>query len=115
MSVCSGLIIHSRVVPIKIAVGFIIIIGIFDNEFEWFCESSLCFIEIKLLLNIIRKEYDAVIPTEEIIMNVSMHSSFDEINFSIIISFEKYPDVKGRPISVILVILNVDKINGILK
>lgn len=63
---------------------------------------------------IIRNEYEAVIPIEEIINSVNKHSSFDEINFSIIISFEKYPEVNGSPISVMFVILKVDKVNGML-
>lgn len=81
--------------------------------FEWFCKFGLFFVIILLDKNIIRNEYDAVIPIDEIIISVNIDSIFDEIIFSIIISFEKYPEVKGNPINAILVILSVDKVDGI--
>lgn len=81
---------------------------------EWFCESGLYLIIILLDKNIIRSEYDAVIPIDIIIINVNIHSNFDEINFSMIMSFEKYPEVNGNPIRAVFVIIKVDNVFGML-
>lgn len=65
--------------------------------------------------NIIRIEYEAVIPIDEIIIKVSKHSSFEEIIVSIMTSFEKNPEVKGNPIKAAFVIIKVDDTKGIFK
>lgn len=61
-----------------------------------------------------RIEYDIVIPIEEIIINVNRDSIFNLISFSIIVSFEKNPDINGIPIKDILVKPSVVEVNGIL-
>lgn len=63
---------------------------------------------------IIRIEYDAVIPIEEIIIKVRIHSILEEIIFSMIISFEKKPEVKGSPIRAALVRPKIVVVIGIL-
>lgn len=45
---------------------------------------------------------------------VRIFSILEEINFSMIISFDRYPEVNGNPISAIFVILNVEIIVGML-
>lgn len=63
--------------------------------------------------NIIRREYEAVNPIDKIIIIVNIHSIFEEIIFSMIISLEKNPDVNGRPIKAILVMVKITEIIGI--
>lgn len=108
------MIIHVIIEPNEIANGLIIIIGIIKYNDEWFWESGLDLIEFLLDINIIRKEYDAVIPIEDTIIIVNKHLSFDEIIISIIISLEKNPEENGNPIRAILVIIKVDITSGIL-
>lgn len=50
----------------------------------------------------IRIVYDDVIPIDIIIISDSIEFVFDIIIVSIIVSFEKNPDVKGIPINIIL-------------
>lgn len=112
---CSGLIIHNNMIPIKIAVGLIIIIGMLEKLFEWFWILDLCLMSVLFDRYIIRNEYKAVILTEEIINSVNIHSNFEDINFSMIISFEKYPEVNGNPINAMFVILNEVNVDGMLE
>lgn len=62
----------------------------------------------------IRIEYTMVNPIEIIIRIVSIHSNFEEIIFSIIISFEKNPDMKGIPIRDMEVIPITEDMRGII-
>lgn len=114
-SICSGFNIHIMIDPIIIAIGLIIRIEVFECEEEWLFKSGFDLREFLLDKYIIRSEYDAVIPIDEIIMMVSKHSIFDEIIFSIIMSFEKNPEVKGRPIRAALVRPKMIEDIGILK
>lgn len=62
--------------------------------------------------NDIRNEYVAVIPIEITISEVSKDSNFNEINLSIIASFEKNPDMNGIPIKANLVIPKIEGVSG---
>lgn len=106
--------VHKRIEPIKIAIGLINKIGIFEYKEEWLFESDLHLIVNLLDKCIIRIEYDAVIPIVEIIIKVKIHSIFEEIIFSIIMSLEKNPEVKGNPIKAALVNPRIVVVIGIL-
>lgn len=62
----------------------------------------------------IRVEYMVVRAIDVIIIKDRIHSSLDEIIFSIIISFEKNLDKNGIPINAILVIPKVEDTKGML-
>lgn len=59
-------------------------------------------IEDLFVYQVIRKEYEAVIPIDRIINVNIIVFKFDDIMFSIMISFEKKPDINGIPIKAIL-------------
>lgn len=113
MIICSGIIVHIIIVPNIIGDILIMKIGVLDMFIEWFIKSGFDFIVILFDSFIIRNEYEAVIPIEIIINNVKMHFNFIEIIFSMIISLDINPDVKGRPINAVFVIPNVDEIKGV--
>lgn len=110
-----GKINHIIVVPIIIEYGTIIINGIsiiflFENMISDFI------FKVNFMVNfIIRKEYVAVIPMEISIITLRNDKSLELIIYSKIESFEKNPDIKGIPKSVILeIIITVDKRGVIL-
>lgn len=113
-SILSGFNIHRSVEPSRIASGLIISNGILEYIEVWLFESGLDLIRFLFDIFSIRNEYEAVIPIDEIIINVSKHSNFEFTIFSIIMSFEKYPEVKGNPIRAALVMPNVVVVKDIL-
>lgn len=112
--ICSEFNIHIILVPVIMEIRDIIIIGIIQKFDIWFVVLGLDLI-IYLFDNInIRIEYEAVIPTDIIIVIISKDSIFDEIIFSIIMSFEKKPDIKGNPINDIIVIPKIEDVKEVL-
>lgn len=111
--ICSGLIVQLSSEPDGIIIILIVKIGKLYIYEWWFDELGNNFIVILLEISVIRIEYSAVNPTDVIISIDKIHSSFDDIIFSIIISFEKNPDMKGIPINDILVIPNTVCVSGI--
>lgn len=107
--ICVGIITHIKIAPrkienITIASIDISIIFIFINML-----SGLAF-NTNFEINFIsRIEYAAVIPRDIIIINDKKETIFELIIFSMIESFEKNPDMKGIPISVMFEIAIIVK------
>ena len=108
----SGEIIHVSHDPDVIANKLNVIIGI--KEFiDWWLDWNARDLMLDLFeIKDIRIEYAAVIPIEDSITIDNIRFKFDEIIFSIIMSFEKNPDMKGIPIRAILLIPKIDKERG---
>lgn len=97
-----GIDIQESIAPLVIDKGAIIIKGISIRFFGVVVESFFVF---KIIINvsfIVRIEYVAVIPIEEIIKIDKICVNIDFIIISIIISFEKNPDINGIPIKAII-------------
>lgn len=62
----------------------------------------------------IRNEYEIVIPIDIIISSVINDSVLEEINFSMMVSLEKKPDINGIPISDNLVMPIIEEVNGMI-
>lgn len=93
-----GIDIQEKTAPLVIDNGAMIIKGISIRFFEVVVES---FFVLKIIVNvsfIVRIEYVAVTPIEEIIKIDKICINLDFIIISIIISFEKNPDINGSPI-----------------
>lgn len=111
-NICWGLINHIIIEPIKIDIGDINIIGIIAGKGVW-CEWFVFDFVINLLELInIRIEYDTVNPIDKIIIKDINEFVFDEVNNSIILSLEKNPDVKGKPIRAMLAIPKIELFIG---
>jgi len=109
---CSGEDIQSISVPMKMEKGAIIIIG-YSMKFEgWNVISGLDFIKNFMEKEIIRIEYNEVIPIERIIKNLVNEKVLEKISVSIIGSLEKNPDIKGIPIRDMEAIPRIEEISG---
>lgn len=98
--------------PEVIANSLNLMIGINDSIVAWLDVKELDLILDLLDNKDIRIEYDAVIPIDKIIRSNNSVLIFDLNIFSIIISFEKNPDMKGIPIRAILLIPKIVRVKG---
>lgn len=111
-NICSGIINHVIHDPDVIPIDLRIKIGI-NALIDWWLENK----GLDLFLNFldekdIRREYEVVIPIDNIIrINIGVFVDL-EIVFSIIISFEKNPDMNGTPIRAILFTPKMVKVIG---
>lgn len=98
--------------PEVIAIILRIMMGIKQFKDWWFDVKGWDKIWGLFENKVMRMEYDAVIPIDNIIKVDRVKFKLDIIINSIITSFEKNPDMNGIPISAILLIPRMDNIKG---